>query len=424
MTCMFRGRAFVCVAALLCAAAWASAGDWPQFRGPGGLATAGDKDLPTKWDATTNIAWKTPLAGRGASSPIVVGDRIFLTCYTGYAIDRKEPGDPSDLRIHFLCLKRADGSLLWDKPLTIDAELPPVIFQIQLHGFASATPVADAETVYTIIDGGLVTAWDFDGKQKWTKDLKFRVHPWGTGASPVLAGDLVIVTESMGDGQMVALTRAEGKEVWRRPEIGAAWDTPLLLKVGDHDELILSASRLIEGFDPANGEPLWKAKGIESYTCSGLVAADGVVFAIGGRGEAVAVKAGGKGDVTASNVLWRIPRGSIVSSPVYHDGYLFWALDTGKTVYCADVKKGELAYEADLPPQTAWVYASPIVGGGNLYYIARDGTTHVVAAKPKFELVAVNKLADDKSVFNASPVPSQGQLLIRSDSFLYCIGKK
>jgi len=151
------------------------------------------------------------------------------------------------------------------------------------------------------------------------------------------------------------------------------------------------------------------------------VAAHGVVFAIGGRGEAVAVKAGGKGDVTE---VWRIPRGSIVSSPVYHEGYLYWALDTGRTVYCADVKKGELAYEAGMPPKTEWIYASPILGAGNLYYIARDGTTYVVAAKPEFELVATNKLAADRSVFNASPVPSQGQLLIRSDGFLYCIGKK
>jgi len=424
MTCLFQNRASVCVAVLLWAAAWVQAAEWRQFRGPGGLATADDKALPTKWDAKTNIAWKTPLAGRGASSPIVVGDRIFLTSYTGYALDRKNPGDPSQLRFHLLCLKRSDGSILWDKPLKAGEGMPPFENQITWHGHASATPVADADTLYTLFDGGLVTAWDFDGKQKWTKDMKFRVHPWGTGASPVLVGDLIILVESMGDGQMVALTRAEGKEVWRRPEIGAAWNTPLLLKVGDHDELILSASRLIEGFNPANGEPLWKAKGIASYTCSSLVAADGVAFAIGGRGEAVAVKAGGKGDVTASNVLWRIPRGSIVSSPVYHDGYLYWALDTGKTVYCADVKKGELAYEADLPPQTAWIYASPILGGGNLYYVARDGTTYVVPAKPKFELVAVNKLADDKSVFNASPVPAQGQLLIRSDSFLYCIGAK
>ena len=203
MTCVFRNRAIVCVAALLWLAAWAAAGDWPQFRGPAGLATADDKDLPTKWDATTNIAWKTPLPGRGASSPIVVGDRIFLTSYTGFAVDKKNPGTPSQLRIHLLCLKRSDGSILWDKSLTTGAELPQPIFQIQLHGFASATPAADADTVYTLFDGGVVAAWGFDGTRKWTKDLKFRIHAWGTGGSPLLAGDVVIVVESMGDGLLV-----------------------------------------------------------------------------------------------------------------------------------------------------------------------------------------------------------------------------
>ncbi len=159
--------------------------------------------------------------------------------------------------------------------------------------------------------------------------------------------------------------------------------------------------------------------------CPSAVAAGGVVYAIGGDpGAAVAVKAGGKGDVTASHLLWRVEKGSNVSSPVYHEGHLFWARDNGETVYCVDTKAGKLTYEAALTPPSALIYASPIVGGGNIYYVAWDGTTYVVAAKPRFELVAVNKLADDKSIFNASPVPSRGQILIRSDRFLYCIGKK
>jgi len=425
MTSMFQNRTFLCVAVLLCAAAWARAGDWPQFRGPGGLGIAEDKDLPPKWDAKTNIAWKTPLAGRGASSPILVGDRIFLTSYTGYVVDKKNPGDPSQLRMHLLCLKRSDGTILWDKSLTTDAELPPPIAQIQWHGYASATPAADADTVFTLFADGIVTAWDFEGTKKWTQNLKFRIHPWGTGTSPILAGDVVILTESTDKGVMVALSKKDGSEVWRQGQISAAWDTPLLLKTGGHDELILSAAGSLFAFDPAKGTPLWKAKGIADYIVPSPVAADGVVYAIGGRnGQAVAVRAGGKDDVTATHTLWRVNKGSIVSSPVYHDGYLYWAQENGEKVYCVDAKKGELVYASPLPPPNAWTYASPILGGGNLYYVARDGTTYVVPAKPQFEILAVNKLADDKSLFNASPVPTQGQLLIRSDSFLYCIGKK
>ncbi len=425
MTNMLQKRALVCMAVLLLAVAWARAGDWPQFRGPGGLGIADDKDLPTKWDGTTNIAWKTPLPGRGASSPIVVGDRIFLTAYTGYAVDKKNPGEPSELRMHVFGLKRSDGTVLWDKELTTNAKLPRIIPQIEWHGYASSTPAADADTVFTLFADGIVSAWSFDGTQKWTKNLKFRIHDWGTGSSPVLAGDLVIVTESHDNAGMVALSKKDGSEVWRQTGISAAWDTPLLLKAGGRDELIISAAGFLSAYDPAKGTPLWKAKGIADYIVPSPVAADGVVCAIGGRsGEAVAVRAGGRGDVTAANTLWRVRKGSIVSSPVYHEGYLYWAQEDGKTLYCVDVKKGELVYASALPPPNAWLYASPIVAGGNLYYVARDGTAYVVAAKPQFDLVAVNKLADDKSLFNASPVPSQGQLLLRSDSFLYCIGKK
>jgi outer membrane protein assembly factor BamB len=271
-----------------------------------------------------------------------------------------------------------------------------------------------------------VIAWDFEGKQKWRQDLKFGQHGWGTGASPVLAGGLVILTESMDKGVLVALSKKDGSEVWRQPDIGQAWDTPLLLKVGGHDELIMSAWARVLAFDPAKGTPLWKAKGIWGYMCPSVVAADGVVYAIGSDpGEAMAVKAGGKGDVPDSDILWRVKKGSNVSSPIYHAGHLFWAKDNGEgKVYCVNTMEGKLTYEATLPQPTAAIYASPIIGAGNLYYVSWDGTTYVVAAKPKFELVAVNKLAEDKSIFNASPVPSRGQLLIRSDRFLYCIGAK
>jgi len=427
MTRLLRNRTLLCMTVLLGSLASAQAADWTQFRGPGGLATADDKDLPTTWDATTNVAWKTPLSGRGASSPIVVGDRVFLTCYTGYAVEKKAPGNPGDLLMHLVCLKRADGSMLWDKTFKSGAALPPIIFQIELHGFASATPVADADTVYTLFSDGEVTAWGLDGTQKWTKNLKFRIHPWGAGASPVLAGDCVIVTESMGDGAIVALARKDGSEVWRQAPLSSVWDTPLVLKIGGHDELIVSVHSFIQAFDPAKGTPLWKAKGIADYIVSSPVAADGVVYAIGGRkGEAVAVRAGGQGDVTASNTLWRVDQGSNVSSPVYYDGHLYWAQEDGKQVYCVDTKTGQLTYKSPLPPPNVWLYASPIVGGGNLYYLTRDGTTYVVAAKPEFQIVATNKLGGegDAGLFNASPVPSQGQLLIRSDKFLYCIGKK
>jgi outer membrane protein assembly factor BamB len=424
-TCQFCNRILVCTAVFLCALASARAADWTQFRGPGGLGIADDKALPTKWDANTNIAWKVPIAGPGASSPIVVGDKIFLTCFTGYGLNKRAPGKIADLVMHLLCLKRADGSLIWDKEYRTKAELTGFdVPQVQWHGYTSATPCADADTVYTLFPGGEVTARSFDGTQKWTKNLGFRFTDWGAGTSPVLAGDLVIVMESAGDGVLVALNKKSGEEVWRQKEISSVWDTPLILKVGDHDEAIVNSRPTLLAFDPAKGTPLWNAKGINCYMCPSVVAADGVVYAVGGS-EGLAVKAGGKDDVTKTNALWRVKKGGLVSSPVYSNGYLFWAHDTNGKVYCVDAKPGKLAYEAELTPTPEQIWASPIVGAGNIYYVSRnDGATYVVAAKPEFQLVSVNTLAGDGSTFNASPVASNGQLLIRSDRFLYCIGKK
>ena len=422
---LLRSSILCCVAVVALAAGSAWAADWTQFRGPGGLATADDKTLPTKWDSEANVAWKVALPGPGTSSPIVVGDKIFITCYTGYGVDPQAPGSQGDLVYHLLCLKRSDGSTVWDKTLTLDAKVPSYGNMQALHGYASATPAADSDTVYTLFANGEVTAWGFDGSQKWTKNLGFRIHGWGAGASPVVADGTVLALESIRGGALVGLDKKTGNEVWRQAGIEEAWDTPLILKVGNRTEAIVSSKGVIQAFDPAKGTPLWNAKGIDDYICSSVVAADGIVYAIGARrNAAMAVRAGGDGDVTDKNVLWRLDKGSNVSSPVFSGGYLFWPHESGRAVFCVDVKTGQLAYESPLQPKPALIYASPIVGAGNVYILDRAGTMYVVAAKPQFELVSVNKIEGDGSTFNASPVASNGQLLLRSDKSLYCIGKK
>lgn len=419
---MFRIRTLVCATLFLAALPPALAQDWTQFRGPGGLATADDEALPTTWDANTNIEWKANLPGAGGSSPIVVGDRVFLTSYSGYGVDRRNPGDYADLEMHMLCLNRADGAVAWDKTVKTRARLPEYDRQITLHGYASPTPAADDDTVYALFANGKVTAWSFDGTQKWEKDLNFRVHGWGTGASPVVVGDVLLAQECIRNGALVGLNKKTGEEIWRRENINESWATPLILRTGDRTEAIVSARGQILAFDPADGTPLWRARGIQDYVCSSPVAADGVVYAIGGRrGQAVAVKAGGQGEV---DTLWSVDRGSNVSSPVYWDGHLYWAHEGNGRVYCVNVKTGELVYDERLQPKPALIYGSPIVGAGNIYYLDRDGTTYVVAAKPQFEIVSVNRLEGDGSRFNSSPVADRGQLLIRSDRFLYCIGSR
>ncbi|HXT58809.1 MAG TPA: PQQ-binding-like beta-propeller repeat protein, partial [Pirellulales bacterium] len=167
----------------------------------------------------------------------------------------------------------------------------------------------------------------------------------------------------------------------------------------------------------------WHCSGIEDYVCPSVIAHDGVVYAIGGRGKpGVAVPAGGEGDVS-DKILWKTPKGSNVSSPVYHDGYLFWVSESKGVAYCIDAKTGEAVYEERIEPRPDRIYASPVAADGKIYYVSRDKGVYVLAAKPEYELLAHNVIAGDPSIFNASPAVSDGQLLLRSDTHLYCIGK-
>ncbi|MFQ5733539.1 MAG: PQQ-binding-like beta-propeller repeat protein, partial [Planctomycetaceae bacterium] len=191
-------------------------------------------------------------------------------------------------------------------------------------------------------------------------------------------------------------------------------------------ELVLSMSRRIIGFDPATGKELWSCEGIpDGYICPSVVAHDGIVYAIGGRrNTAIAVKAGGRGDVTESHRLWSEGMGSNVASPVYHKGHIYWVHERQGLAICLEAKTGKTVYRKRLAPRPGLVYSSLTVADGKLYAVSQHNGTYVIAAKPKFELLAHNVFEDDKSLSNACPVVSNGQLLLRSDKYLYCIGKK
>lgn len=399
-------------------------GDWPQFRGPDGLATSKSAKLPLKWSATQNIVWKTPLPGPGSSSPIVVGDRVFLTCYTGYGPAARGATSQDDLKLHVLCLNRADGRILWDKPIA--PELPEKERIREDHGYATSTPAADSERVYVFFGKTGVFAFSHDGRELWRASVGSRISGWGSAASPVLHRDLVFINASVESESLVALNKQTGKEAWRAGGIKEAWNTPLLVEVAaGKRELVVPIFGKVLAFDPDSGESLWNCDtGIGWYMCPSPVAHEGVVYSIGGRsGGGLAVRAGGRGNVTASHGLWRLTKGSNVSSPVYHDGHLYFAHDNLGIVYCVDAKTGQVAYEERLNPAPGMVYPSPILADGKLYYVSRSGRAFVLAAKPKFELLAQNSLPDG-GMFNASPAVADNRLLLRSDKFLYCIGEK
>lgn len=395
---------------------------WPQFRGPGGMGVSDQQNLPTTWSQRENIAWKADLPGPGSSSPVILGNRIFLTCYTGYNVPRQDPGRQEDLRRHVLCIDRETGKILWNK--AFPAELPEQAKIRDDHGYASNTPVVDDKRLYVFFGKSGVMALDHEGQELWRASVGTGLNGWGSGSSLTLVGDRVIVNASVESQSLVALDRASGKEAWRAPGIKEAWNTPVLVDVpGGAPELIVPIMRSLLAFDPKTGKQLWSCDTeITWYMVPSVVAHDGVVYCIGGRsGGALAVRAGGRGNVTSSHRLWTGNKGSNVSSPVYHDGHLYWMHENQSIAYCAEAKTGKIVYEQSIP-RLGQVYGPALLAGGNIYYTTRFGQTLVVAAKPQFQQVALNDLKDG-GMFNAGPAVAAARLYIRSDKALYCITK-
>jgi len=396
--------------------------DWSAFRGPGAMGISDAKDLPVSWSNTENIKWQVPLPGPGASTPIVFGDRIYLTCYTGYFIPDQPGGSLDQLERHLLALSREDGKVIWDK--AVKAKLPEES-QIRDHGFAANSVAVDDDHVYTFFGKTGVFAFDHSGKQVWQADVGSKTHGWGTSASPVLYKELVFINASVESDSLVALDRKTGQEKWRAGGIREAWNTPVVVTAANgRQELVVATQGSVLAFNPETGAPLWSCKtDIGWYMVPSVVAQDGVVYCLGGRSgvAALAVRAGGSGDVTKSHRLWTSMKGSNVSSPVFQDGYLYWMHEQRGTAYCAKAESGEIVYEKRLD-RAGQVYASALLADGRLYYLTRDGRTFVLAAKPEFEQLSVNELRD-RSIFNGSPAVNGSSLLIRSDKFLYCVGR-
>jgi len=399
-------------------------GDWPQFRGPGGLGVSEAKSLPVTWSAQKNIVWKTPLPGPGSSSPIVVGDCIFVICYTGYGVSR-QAGQMTTLKRHLLSLKRSDGTILWNK--AVEAKQPEHRYEghVQRHGYATSTPAADGQRVYVFFGKSGVLAFDYGGKQLWQADVGSDIHRYGSGNSPVLYQNLVIVNASVESESLVALDQQSGKEVWRVQGIRNSWNTPLLVEVpGGKTELVVTIHGQVLGFEPTSGKQLWHCTGVDDYMVPSVVAHEGVVYCLLGRaGTVMAIRAGGRGDVSKSHVLWRFDKGRNIASPVHYEGHLYFVREARGIARCLQAKTGLVVYEQRLTPAPDEIYASPLVADGKIYYVSRERGTYVLAAKPQFQLLAHNVLGDP-SIFNASPVAIGGRLLLRSERYLYCIGEK
>lgn len=400
---------------LILAALPATAADITRFRGPGGSGVGETTGLPVRWSATENVVWRTKLPGPGTSSPIVIGKRIYLTSYSGYALDDGK-GDMNKLMRHVQCIERSDGSVVWTKdfkPALPESRYSPG--NDGQHGYASSTIASDGKHLYVFFGKSGIYCLDMDGKEIWHAKVGDGTHGWGSSNSPVLYKDLVIINASIESNSLVALNKQTGKEEWRVKNISSSWNTPVLVDAAGGTELVLNESNAVLAYDPATGKELWRVTGFGGYVCPSVVAHKDIVYVV--RGEALAIKAGGRGDVTRSHVQWRTRISSLVPSPVYHEGRLYCAAGP---MYCLDATTGKELYRNRLDD----FYASALLADGKIFCASRFNGTYVLETGPKFKQLAHNKFADDNSRTNACPIAHEGCVLMRTDRYLYCLGEK
>jgi hypothetical protein len=411
--------------------------NWPGFRGPDGSGISSDKNPPVKWSDSENLKWKTPLPGPGSSSPIVWGDRVFVTCYSGYGLGRRSPGNLKDLKRHLICMDRGSGKVLWNQTVAAAGPEDPYRGFISEHGYASHTPVTDGKSVFVFFSKTGAMAFDFAGKQLWKTSLGTMsgTKRWGSAASPILYKNTLIVNAADEGRRIVALDKKTGKQVWKAQadSLDQTYNTPLVVTVNEtRKDLVIAVPEEVWGLNPDSGKLRWYAEMKPNGNISPSVAAEGsVVFATGGykvKGT-VAVRTGGKGNVTTSHMRWASLDSSYVPSPIVKKGYLYWVNESG-VAYCLSAKTGKRIYREKLTradgntiPNRS-VYASITEAAGKFYAVSRKHGTFILAVDTKFRQLAVNQFKSDTSDFNASPALSDGQIFIRSNRFIYCIQNK
>ncbi|MEO8352986.1 MAG: PQQ-binding-like beta-propeller repeat protein [Chthoniobacteraceae bacterium] len=423
---------FASVAASILASFDACAADWARFRGPNGSGIAPEAKPPVTWSDTQNVRWKTELPGPGTSSPIVVGDRVFVTCYSGYGEDGGG-GDMAKLQRHLVCVDRSDGKIAWSSAVPAVPPEDSYSGYLTEHGYASHTPASDGERVYVFFGKSGAAAFDLTGAKLWQTSLGTDSNRknWGSGSSPILYKDFVIINASEESHAIVALEKKTGKVAWRAEgdALEYSFGTPVLAESEGRTDLVFSVPGQLWGLDPDTGKLRWFAEtGLPGNIAPSVIAGDGVVYAFGGFPKlgALAVRTGGKDDVTKTHILWTGSISTYVPTPVLHEGRLYFVSDAGFAT-CLGAKTGSVVFKERVPGASAAgrggkpFYASAVFADGLVYAVSRQNGTFVFEAKPEFKLVAENKLAGDESQFNATPAIADRQLFLRSNRALYCI---
>jgi outer membrane protein assembly factor BamB len=439
-----RRISFALIAAVslgIAATASSSAGNWPQWRGPDGTGISNEKNLPAEWNTSKNIKWKTPIDGRGHSSPIVWENRIFVTTAIEgdvvegakapkHMLGDKEFVHPDSVGANkkhtfkVVALNRETGKILWQ---AVAFEGTPYDDRHRKSSYAASTPATDGKMVYAFFGSEGLYAYDFNGKLAWKADLgKMGTVGMGTGTSPIIFDNLVIVQADEENGTasfMVAFDKKTGKEVWKTPrKVQVSWSTPLLVKTAKRAELIASGTESIVSYDPATGKELWSHKGVESNAIPSPVANSEMVYLVAGYPAkiALAIQLGGSGDLTGTkSVPWQYQKGTAyVPSPILYGDYLYLTTDRG-ILTCIDAKTGEVKYEGGRIPIPATFTASPVAFDGKILLTSEDGDTFIVKAGPKHEVIGTNSVGEP---VYASPAIADGRIYIRGEKNIYCIG--
>ncbi|MFO1501693.1 MAG: PQQ-binding-like beta-propeller repeat protein [Verrucomicrobiota bacterium] len=402
------------------------AAPWPSWRGPEGTGVSPEKSLPVHWGPDQNIRWRTGLPGPGNSTPIIWGERIFVT----QAIENRRM---------LLCFDRATGRQLWAQgPAYAEPESTH-----ETNPQGSSSPATDGERVVAWFGSAGLYCYDVDGKEQWHRDFGRQNHIWGWGSSPVFSGDLCYLNFGPGEPSfLVAVDKKTGGQVWKVPEATAdtgekkvgqdkplwvgSWSTPIVITAGQRQELILTGPNRVQAFEPTTGQELWNCAGLNPlvYTSPLYDRTTGIVVAMGGyMGMALAVTAGGAGDVTASRRLWHHPKTKQrIGSGVIDDRYIYILNDPG-IAECYQLQTGKLVWEERLrgPAPKSDNWSSMVAGAGKLYVINQGGDAFVLRASPRFEVLATNSMGETTI---SSPAVSDGEIFLRTHKALWCVSER
>jgi outer membrane protein assembly factor BamB len=400
----------------------ARAENWPQWRGPNLNGVSSEKNLPAKWTAEENVAWKLPMPGWSGSTPVIWRDRVFLNV-----------ADADSL--YLWCVDKTKGTVVWKKLLGTGN------VKMRKQNMSSPSPVTDGKYVYVMTGTGMLKGFDFNGNEMWVRDIQkdygeFGLN-WGYASSPLLFENSLYVQVLHGmktddPSYLLRIDTKNGKTLWKveRPtnairESPDAYSTPALLRVGKNIEIVITGGDCVTGHDPATGKELWRANGLNpdnnpSYRIvASPVIFNDIIYAPTRVRPLLALKAGGRGDISSSHVLWSTANGPDVPTPVT-DGKYFYVVNDRGIMWCLDAKTGaEIYAQQRIKPGT--YSGSPVLADGKIYVTNEDGLTTVVKAGPAFEVLAENALND---YCLSSPAISDGQIFIRTAQNLYCIGKK